>query len=63
LAAKGYLLTKKKSSVNSNCTNGMNKDPMLNHGGKWERYYFYISKDDGHLKQYKDPAVSIVVPL
>lgn len=64
ITAKGYLLLKKKGNgVSSSCTNGMsgaahNKDSVSQHGGgKWDRYYFYITKDDGHLKQYKDQTV------
>ena len=63
ITAKGYLLLKKKpNGVSSNCTNGINnnKDSINQNGGKWDRYYFYIAKDDGHLKQYKDQAVSCV---
>lgn len=65
ITAKGYLLLKKRANgVSSNCTNGMssvahNKDSVHQHGGgKWDRYYFYITKDDGHLKQYKDQTAS-----
>ncbi|EPB86732.1 hypothetical protein HMPREF1544_06518 [Mucor circinelloides 1006PhL] len=36
-----------------------NKDSVHQHGGgKWDRYYFYITKDDGHLKQYKDQTAN-----
>ncbi|CEP11505.1 hypothetical protein [Parasitella parasitica] len=65
ITAKGYLLLKKKpNGVGSNCTNGINthsKDSVSQHGGKWDRYYFYITKEDGHLKQYKDQATTVVV--
>ncbi|CAO0793127.1 unnamed protein product [Mucor circinelloides] len=68
ITAKGYLLLKKRANgVSSNCTNGMssvahNKDSVHQHGGgKWDRYYFYITKDDGHLKQYKDQTTTVVV--
>ncbi|KAG2198112.1 hypothetical protein INT46_000888 [Mucor plumbeus] len=64
ITAKGYLLLKKKSNgVSSNCTNGINnnKDSVNQNSGKWDRYYFYITRDDGHLKQYKDQATTVVV--
>lgn len=70
ITAKGYLLLKKKGNgVSSNCTNGMSsaahsKDSVNQHGaGKWDRYYFYITKDDGHLKQYKDQTASALYDI
>ncbi|CAO3674391.1 unnamed protein product [Rhizopus stolonifer] len=50
MSTRGYLLMKRNS-----------KDTAPNYTGKWERHYFYISKNDGHLKQYKNQSVSVTL--
>ncbi|KAG1447160.1 hypothetical protein G6F56_009348 [Rhizopus delemar] len=50
MSTRGYLLMKRNS-----------KDTTPNYTGKWERHYFYISKNDGHLKQYKNQSVSVTL--
>ncbi|KAI9469011.1 MAG: hypothetical protein EXX96DRAFT_612687 [Benjaminiella poitrasii] len=67
LTIKGYLFLKNSaayntSSINSGINNlAIGKDGSSHSTGKWERYYFYITKEDGYLRQYKDPTITMVV--
>ncbi|KAI8372129.1 hypothetical protein BD560DRAFT_103036 [Blakeslea trispora] len=64
VTTRGYLFAKQKYPGNASIyPNGNSKNNMHANGNKWERYYFFIAKEDGCLKQYIDASVVQVVDL